>query len=235
MKRYEAILIDLDGTLLPMDQDVFVERFFAAFCEFAGKLGYDKNLFKRAMQSATFVMSKNDGRASNDTVFWNTFSTVLGSDDPLLREKVESFYHTDFAEVKSCVGREPLAAELIKLAHEKAGKVVLATNPLFPACAITARLNWAGLDGGDFDHITDYCGSKYCKPDPRYFADLFAKLKVNANNCLMIGNDVAEDAPAADFGADVFLLDRCLITHGLPVGEIKHGDINQLMAFLRGS
>ena len=210
MKRYEAILIDLDGTLLPMDQDVFVERFFAAFCEFAGKLGYEKKLFKRAMQSATFVMSKNDGRASNNTIFWNT----------------------DVAEVKSCVGREPLAAELIKLAHEKAGKVVLATNPLFPACAITARLNWAGLDGSDFDHITDYCGSKYCKPDPRYFADLFAKLKVNANNCLMIGNDVAEDTPAADFGADVFLLDRCLITHGLPVAGIKHGDIGQLLSYL---
>ena len=73
-----TILFDLDGTLLPMDQDVFVKSYFK---ELAIKLiphGYDPKTLTDAIWGGTAAMVKNDGSRLNKDAFWEFFCRIYG-------------------------------------------------------------------------------------------------------------------------------------------------------------
>ena len=72
------ILFDLDGTLLPMDQEVFTKAYFKGL---AGKLmpyGYDADTLVKTIWSGTAAMIKNDGSRTNEEAFWEVFYSVFG-------------------------------------------------------------------------------------------------------------------------------------------------------------
>ena len=77
---------------------------------------------------------------------------------------------------------------------------MLATNPLFPPTATQSRIRWAGLTPEDFEFITTYDNSSFCKPNPDYYREILGKLNLNAGECLMVGNDVGEDMIARTLG-----------------------------------
>ena len=79
---------------------------------------------------------------------------------------------------------------------------MLATNPVFPIVATANRANWAGVAPDLFEHITVYENSSYCKPNPKYYMEILDKLNMNAQECLMVGNDVDEDMSTADIGME---------------------------------
>ena len=110
----------------------------------------------------------------------------------------------------------------------------LATNPLFPSVATEHRIGWAGLKPGDFELYTTYENSSYCKPNPDYYRDVAARLGVDCSECLMVGNDAAEDMQAAQSaGMSAFLLTDCLINRrDLPV-DCPHGGFDELAAYLK--
>jgi len=47
--RPAAILFDLDGTLLPMDQDVFIGTYFASLAKKLSTVGYEPKQFVDAI------------------------------------------------------------------------------------------------------------------------------------------------------------------------------------------
>ena len=57
-----TILFDLDGTLLPMDQDVFVAAYMKGLATTAAPYGYESDKFVKAVMTGTVAMIKNDGR-----------------------------------------------------------------------------------------------------------------------------------------------------------------------------
>ena len=61
----KAILFDLDGTLLPMDQDVFVKDYLDRMASFLAPFGYDSQLLVKAIWAGTGAMVKNDGKTKN--------------------------------------------------------------------------------------------------------------------------------------------------------------------------
>ncbi|MBQ2773691.1 MAG: HAD family hydrolase, partial [Clostridia bacterium] len=71
----KAVLFDLDGTLLPMDQDLFLKTYFGILTEKMVKSGYEQKNFMRALLAGTDAMVKNDGKQSNEAVFWQVFSS----------------------------------------------------------------------------------------------------------------------------------------------------------------
>ena len=87
----------------------------------------------------------------------------------------------------------------------------MATNPIFPAIATESRIRWAGLEPEEFELYTTYENTCYCKPNPDYYRDLLQRLDCQAEECLMIGNDVEEDMIAESIGMKVFLLTDCMI------------------------
>ena len=112
-------------------------------------------------------------------------------------------------------------------------RVVLATNPIFPAIATQSRIRWTGLEPEDFEFITTYENSSYSKPNPRYYEEVLEKIGCTPAECLMVGNDVTEDGAAKKLGIDVFFLIDCLINQeGRDISGEPHGSWEDLMAYI---
>lgn len=207
----KAVLFDLDGTLLPMDQERFVHAYFGAMCKKMCPHGYQAEELISAIWRGTGAMVKNDGTASNETVFWREFTRIFGdrvtTDQPLFDE----FYREDFPALSGSCGFEPAAAEAVAAVKAKGFRTVLATNPIFPAEATKARMKWAGLSLPDFEFVTTYETTGYCKPNPAYYEEICRRLGLTPTECIMVGNDVTEDMVAGTLGMDVFLVTPCLI------------------------
>lgn len=230
-----TILFDLDGTLLPMDQETFIESYLRRMAVKMAPHGYAPDSLAKAIWQGTAAMVKNDGSQTNEEVFWNVFSALMGRDARGDEPHFVTFYETDFQKVQQDCGYDPRAAEAIAEIRAMGYRVVLATNPLFPAIATYSRAKWAGLNPEDFALITTYENSRHCKPNPEYYRDILATLDVIPENCLMVGNDVSEDMIAEKLGMRVFLLTDCLINKtGKDISCYPHGSFPELMAFVRG-
>ena len=111
--------------------------------------------------------------------------------------------------------------------------MALATNPIFPAIATQKRIRWAGLKPEDFEIYTTYENSRHCKPNPEYYREILKTLNVKPEECLMVGNDVAEDMVAETVGMKVFLLSHCLINkEHKDISKYPRGDFYKLMEFI---
>ena len=229
-----AVLFDLDGTLLPMDQDVFVKTYFGLLARKLAPHGYDPETLIGAIWHGTGAMVKNTEDRTNEQAFWDDFAASCGEgvrkDLPLF----DAFYREDFAGAKSACGFDPMAAETVALCKQLGLRVVLATNPIFPATATKQRITWAGLRPEDFELYTTYENSCRCKPNPDYYVQILNQLGLKPEECLMVGNDVAEDMVAETLGMRVFLLTNCLINKkNQDISRYPHSGFAELQTFLR--
>ena len=230
----KAVLFDLDGTLLPMDQNHFVKAYFQLLAAKLAPHGYEPKQLIDAIWAGTAAMVKNNGRQSNEAVFWDKFAEFCGEkvkeDLPLF----EAFYREEFNGAKAACGFNPAAAETIALVKEKDLRPVLATNPIFPAVATENRIRWARLTPQDFELYTTYENSRFCKPNPDYYRDIVAQLGLRAEECLMVGNDVTEDMSAQALGMEVFLLTDCMInSEEKDISVYPSGGFPELLARIR--
>ena len=205
-----TVLFDLDGTLLPMDQDVFVKTYFGLLAKRLAPFGYEPTDLIKAVWAGTMAMIKNTGKKTNEEVFWDDFAARYGEEARKDLPKFDEFYREDFDKVKEVCGFNTKAKEVIDLLKEKGIRVALATNPIFPAIATQKRIAWAGLVPEDFELYTTYENSNYCKPNPEYYKEIINRLGVKPEECLMVGNDVSDDMVAERLGMKVFLLTDCL-------------------------
>lgn len=229
-----AILFDLDGTLLPMDQDAFVKIYFGRLAQKLAPLGYDPQALIKAIWQGTEAMIRNDGRQTNEERFWQTFCSLFGEkarqDEPVF----DAFYRVEFQQAAASCGCAPDAAQVISLCKEMGLRRVLATNPIFPAVATLSRIRWAGLEKEDFELITTYENAHFCKPNPTYYQEILKKQNLDPAECMMVGNDVGEDMIAETLGMRVFLLTDCLINKtGEEISRYPHGSFKELKAFIR--
>lgn len=228
-----TILFDLDGTLLPMDQDTFAKAYVKGLTLAAEPTGYSPMIFSTAIMAGTAAMVKNNGEMTNEEVFWGTLEKTYGESVRGDIHLFDEFYATDFQKIKDVCGFEPRAVELIKHIKEKGFRVALATNPLFPNVATESRIRWAGLQPEDFETYTTYETSRYCKPNLDYYREVLDRLQVSPEECLMVGNDVAEDMIAKQLGMKVFLLTDCLINkNNADIFIYPHGSFDELNAFI---
>lgn len=229
----KMILFDLDGTLLPMDQEEFVKKYFGLLAAKLAPHGYEPTMLLDTIRLGTSAMVKNDGSKSNETVFWDYFTSRFGENAKADIPLFEEFYRNEFAGAKTACGYNAEAAETVAKLKEKGFRVALATNPLFPALATENRIRWAGLAPGDFELYTTYEHFSYCKPNPAYYKEVAARLGVKPKECLMVGNDVAEDMVAATVGMKVFLHTDCLINKkGEDISVYPHGGFSQLLCYV---
>ncbi len=233
--RTTTILFDLDGTLLPMDQDKFIKTYFGALAKKLAPHGYEPQELIGAIWHGTGAMIQNNGEKLNKEVFFDTFRIYYGERTDTEQYLFDEFYEQDFdREVRESCGYDPDAAKVIKQIKDMGFKVALATNPLFPSSATMSRIRWAGLDREDFELVTTYDNSRHCKPNLDYYRDILNELGVSAEECLMVGNDVDEDMIADQLGMKVFLLPRDLINkQGADISIYPHGDFSALVEYVR--
>ncbi|MBQ8446141.1 MAG: HAD family hydrolase [Clostridia bacterium] len=233
--KTKVILFDLDGTLLPMDQDRFVKAYFGGIARRLAPHGYDPNKLIDGIWKGTGAMIKNDGKKRNEEVFWDCFAVMFGEKARADEPYFEQFYVEDFDKVQPSCGFDPKAAPTIAALKEKGFRLALATNPIFPSIATEKRMKWAGLNKDDFELFTTYENSRYCKPNLEYYKDILAQLDVSAEECLMVGNDVSEDMVAEKLGMKVFLMPACLLNReNKDLSGYPKGDFDDLLAFVDG-
>lgn len=231
--KITTVLFDLDGTLVPMDQNIFIKDYFSRLTLKMSAFGYDPDKLVDAMWHSIGAMIKNDGQKSNEEVFWKTFASILGDDILDHMPAFDEFYENEFDKVKSACGYNPRAAETVRKVKELGFRVALATNPLFPKRATELRISWAGLKADDFELFTTYENTAWCKPSIDYYKEVIKRLGVSPEECLMVGNDVGEDMITEKLGMKVFLLTDCIINKSNEdISKYKNGSFDELMKYI---
>lgn len=229
-----TVLFDLDGTLLPMDQDAFIKAYFGFLTMHMAPYGYEKEKLLKTVWASTVDMIRGRDGKSNETIFWEYMQEAYGQKALEDQSLFDAYYRVGFPKVRQACGFTPMAAETICLCKAKGVRLVLATNPFFPKTATYQRIGWAGMDPEDFQLITTYENSHACKPNPAYYREILEKLQVTPDECLMVGNDVEEDMMARDLGMQVFLLTPCLINRkDEDIARYPHGDFQSLITYLQ--
>lgn len=228
-----TVMFDLDGTLLPMDLEKFIKDYFGRLTAKMLPHGYEPKKLMKTIMSGIEAMVKNDGSCTNEQAFWKCAVSMNGEkiaeDKPLF----DDFYENDFDAVKGSCGFAPEVSDIIRGLKDRGLRVVLATNPIFPARATMWRIGWTGLEPEDFELVTTYENSRHCKPNPDYYRDILAELGLCGQECVMVGNDVQEDMIAETLGMKVFLLTPCMINRdNSDISRYPHGGFAELAAFL---
>ncbi len=229
----KAVLFDLDGTLLPMDQDTFIKAYLGGMAKKLAPHGYNPDELVKAVYAGMKAMTTNDGSKTNEVAFWNAFTSILGEkvreDMPIF----DDFYRNEFQDVKNICGFLPEAAQTVRKLKEMGYRVALATTPMFPSIATESRIRWAGLELDDFEIFTTYENYHFCKPSLGYYKEVIEKLGVKAEECLMVGNDVGEDMVTEELGMKVFLMPADLINKvGKDISQYPQGDFADLLAYI---
>ena len=231
--KITTVLFDLDGTLLPMDQNAFIKAYFGGLARRMATHGYDPQKLIDAIWQGTAATIKNNGETTNEERFWQGFEAAYGKLAKQDEELFAAFYREEFDKVSVTCGNTPMARRVIDTVKACGLRTALATNPIFPAMATERRIAWAGLSTSDFELYTTYENSRFCKPNPAYYLDVMNTLGVTPEECVMVGNDVVEDMVAGTLGARVFLLTNELINpKNVDISIYPNGDYEDLIAFI---
>ena len=231
--KLTTVLFDLDGTLLPMDQNRFIKAYFSHLAARLAPKGIDEKALVETIWGGTKAMVANDGSRTNEEVFWDHFVAAFGPEIRKDQATFDDFYRNEFQLAQSACGFDPRAAQTVAELKARGFTLVLATNPIFPAIATESRIRWAGLNKDDFILCTTYENSRHCKPNPHYYRDILNFLGAEPAQCLMVGNDATEDMVAEKLGMKVFLLTDCLINaQNRELSGYPQGSFPELMAYL---
>ena len=230
----KVVLFDLDGTLLPMNQETFINTYFGLLAKKLANRGYEPNKLIESILIGTKAMVKNDGSKTNEAVFWDTFTEIYGKNALLDMPYFEEYYKTDFDKVQASCGYNENAKNVVDTIKNLGYRVALATNPIFPQIATNKRIAWAGLNTSDFELYTTYENSCFSKPNTKYYLDILQKLNVQPEDCLMVGNDVNEDMIANTIGINVFLITDCLINkNNKDISHLPQGSLEDLLQYIK--
>lgn len=229
----KMVLFDLDGTLLPMDMNEFTAGYFKLLAKKAMPYGYELESMVKAIWHGTAAMVRNDGSCKNEDAFWKDFASIYGEKALKDRPLFDEFYANEFQDARQFCGYNAKAAQTVRWVSDQGLRVALATNPLFPSIATQTRIRWTGLEPEDFEFFTTYENIGWCKPNPDYYREVLRWADLNAEDCLMVGNDVGEDMIAAELGMKVFLLTDCLINKaGEDIDKYPNGGFDELKRYV---
>ncbi len=206
----DTFLFDLDGTVLPMDLDKFMELYFYNIGEFFKDIIEPKELVKNILKS-TEVMIKTNNDKKNEEIFMTHFDSLIKVSVDDIKPMFYDFYNSTFDNVKASTHKSKYMRKSINILKEKGYKIVLATNPLFPMIANHHRIRWAGFEPNEFEYISSFETNSFCKPHLGYYKEVLNEINKDAENCYMIGNDVFDDLSSGKLGIETYLITNHLL------------------------
>lgn len=234
-KAIEAVLFDLDGTLLRAQMREFIPQYLRGLSAYFADLVKPKE-FERVLLSTIreLIHTDGDGLRTNEERVYSRIHQDLAIHETKMRECLAHFEKNDLAELQNLIRPIPLAKQIVKDCHKKGVPLVLATNPVFPMFMIQARMKWAELEEDSFTFLTSYENSHYCKPQSGYFQAISDQLGIAPENCLMVGNDINHDLAAVAVGMQTYLVDTWIIDRDGSEWPYEHrGDHSSLQKFLQ--
>jgi HAD superfamily hydrolase (TIGR01549 family) len=223
----KTILFDLDGTLLPVDTDRFIEKYLKAVARHVAHLVAPDRFVTHLMDATMQMIRSTDLSKTNAEVFAAHFYPAVGMAEADLLPLFDQFYSEEFPKLQAHLSGLPgIAREVVQTAVDQGYEIVVATNPLFPMPAIRERLRWIEVHDFDWKLITAYEEMHAAKPNPAYYAEILERIGRRPEECLMVGNDLDEDGAAAKVGIPTFFItDRLINRAGRPLPEGRYGTL----------
>jgi FMN phosphatase YigB (HAD superfamily) len=192
----KAVLFDLDNTLILFEEVTFINGYYPVMAaRFAGV--FPDGQFAERLMKATIALRSNDGSISNRELFIRSLCDGLNVNRDEVWVRFEQFFSLDFDIFKDAVTAAPGAGEAFRHVKDRGLKLVVATNPIWPLVVQRKRLAWAGLGDIEVDLITHIDNMNYCKPQLGYYRQICLLIGVQPGECLMVGDDPANDMVAA--------------------------------------
>lgn len=197
----QAILFDLDDTLIGNSMDTFIPAYLGALSQHVSHK-FSPQLFIDELRRATAAMDANDGTGpTNKETFDAVFFPALGHERAALEPLFDQFYAEEFPKLRPLMQQRPEARSLVEWAFARGLQVVIATNAIFPRSAIEQRIDWAGVPVTEFDYalVTTYENMHATKSHTAYYCEILDRIGRQPDECVMIGDnwdwDVARTAP----------------------------------------
>lgn len=231
---FDAVLFDLDGTLLDIDMNYFLQKYFGQMIHMAEEMGLRHHgLAERVYRSTGAMLTNKDPLYTNREVFESDFFADEHYPRQLFLPFFDEFYDKGFDRLQGYTRPLPSTRDIVQRTFDLGYKVVIATNSVFPEKAIVKRLSWAGAGGFEYHLVTSYEVMHYTKPHSEYYREIADILGLKPDRCLMVGNDVGEDMVAGQVGMKTFLVQDQLINElDLPIKADWQGNQADLLEFL---
>jgi FMN phosphatase YigB (HAD superfamily) len=232
--RYRYLLLDLDGTLLPMDTDIFIKQYVKAIAARMQSFLPAQEFITHLLAATEVMVRNNNPDLTNEEVFMADFFRRSGLVPAEIIPVFDSFYREDFPRLAGYTSPTLLAPLVLDQALSQGMELIIATNPVFPRIAIEERMRWAGVDRYPYLLVTSYENMHFCKPYREYYCEVLAHIGAQPEQCLMVGNDVEEDMVASEIGIHTFLVDDFLINRsGRHPRSHYQGSLQDFLAFLK--
>ena len=224
-----AILFDLDGTLLSVNQVEFMRNYIGLLSpRFAHLLPSDR-FAKQLLRSIDVMIKGPKPDHTNLQTFFDDFSKATGLTYNTLWPIFEEFYATDFPALQCMSRANPEGKKVIEFALQQGFMTALASNPVLPMAAVVERIRWAELSVEQFAVIPSIEDFHFCKPHLGFFEEIARKLKLKPTECLMVGNHPVEDMVARELGLKTFFLAESSDDNKLSDYSGELSDLSQLI------
>lgn len=232
MTKFNTVLFDLDGTLLPINGEAFEAIYFKGLSSyFIDK--YEPKEFIKLIWTATKAMVMDTSSKTNEEAFMESLQSLVNEDISWMQERFNRFYLNEFDLIRVAVTPNVSIQKAVKLLKEKGYRLVVATNPMFPKIAIEKRIEWTGCDRNDFEYVTSFEKNHYCKPQLKFYEEVVSDLGLNPTECLMVGNDINEDMIVSRLNMSTYLItDHVIQNASIPDSVTYSGDYDTFYQFV---
>jgi HAD superfamily hydrolase (TIGR01662 family) len=195
----KAVLLDLDDTLIRNPNQGFVPSYLHLIDHFFEER-FGTKISEALIQSVRTLSRPRDMRQRNLSLMLETVGSAMSLDEIQLTEAFDDFYAKDYPELRACTQPVECAPALVNDLLERGYQVAIATNPIYPTSAIHQRLEWAGLKADVIEKlsfITTADNMHFSKPEPAYYAEIIARVGIEPDEALMVGDSDVNDIQSA--------------------------------------
>ena len=202
-----CVFFDLDGTLI---DHVSVERAISYFGELARFIGegltLDEDRSDYLINGAVGAQFDPHPGRTNQQVFDAFYEREL--DSAIQRARYRELFKQFFEEVFPGLQNNERPVDFNRAAvmrcQEQGLTVAIASQPIFNAAAIKARLTWAGLEDLRLPLASSSETAFSVKPRLDYFLEIAGRARCAPQDCLMVGNEDLNDMSASQAGMKTF-------------------------------
>lgn len=203
-KRFQHLLLDLDGTLIHSGNFLLNFEFIARILPMLKKFRGWKVALRTLKEMQDVVKTPSKVKTNQERVV-EIFQTNFGISQEEAEKHLLKSIQTVFPQLESHFGKILGAADFVDWAKDHF-TLTLATNPMWTTEFVHMRMRWGGINPDYFRSITTADRMHACKPLPEYYRELLDQEKFEVRDCLLVGNERRMDLPAIQTGLAVYLI-----------------------------